>query len=143
MYRTEQGNTFAWITLSTHAFTNFFKILQDASNFCKTQHVLYFLNAWGSRISNMTFPCVMKVMTAKRISVFLCISLHFSTFLFIYLHFSCNSLHFSEFITHFSAFICVSLHFSEQQSHFSLLSLLFTPIHHHSVLSILFTIIHY
>ena len=27
-------------------------------------HVLYFLNAAGSRISNMTFPCVMKVVKA-------------------------------------------------------------------------------
>ena len=25
----------------------------------KTHHVLYFLKAWGSRISNMTFPCDM------------------------------------------------------------------------------------
>ena len=24
----------------------------------KTQHVLYFLKAWDSRISNMTFPCI-------------------------------------------------------------------------------------
>ena len=29
-----------------------------------TQCVLYFLNAAGSRISNMTFPCVMMVMKA-------------------------------------------------------------------------------
>ena len=39
-----------------HACTSFFKILQGSSNFCKTQHVLYLLNAGGSRISNMTFP---------------------------------------------------------------------------------------
>ena len=52
--RTELGNTFAWITLTTHACTNFFKILQGSSDFSKTQHVLYFLNAWGSMISNMT-----------------------------------------------------------------------------------------
>ena len=43
-YRTKPGNTFAWITLTTHACTNFFKILQGSSNLCKTQYVLYFLN---------------------------------------------------------------------------------------------------
>ena len=53
MYRTEPGNTFAWITLTTHS--NFFKILQGSSDFSKTQHVLYFLNSWGSMISNMTY----------------------------------------------------------------------------------------
>ena len=41
---------FAWIILTMHACTNLFKILQDSSNLCKTQHVLYFLNAWGSMI---------------------------------------------------------------------------------------------
>ena len=47
IYRTEPGNTFAWITLTKHACKNFFKILQGSSDFSKTQHVLYFLNAWG------------------------------------------------------------------------------------------------
>ena len=42
--------------------TRFFKFLH---------HVLYFLNAGGSRISNITFPCVMKVIKV-------CISLLFS-----------------------------------------------------------------
>ena len=42
-----------------HAYIfNFFKILQGSSNFFKTQHMLYFLNAGGSWISNMTFLCV-------------------------------------------------------------------------------------
>ena len=53
------------------------KILQGSSNFCKTQHVLYNLNAGGSRISNMTFQCVMKVikvMKVMRISLHICIS---------------------------------------------------------------------
>ena len=40
---------------------NFFQIPQGSSNFSTTQHVLYILNAGGSRISNMTFLCVMKV----------------------------------------------------------------------------------
>ena len=78
--------------------------------------MLFFLNEGGSRISNITFPCVMKVMKATRISLhfftFLCISLHFSSFLCISLHFStfhCISLHFSGFL---SAFLYISLHFS-------------------------------
>ena len=58
MYRTEPGNTFAWITLTTHSCTNFFKILQGSSDFSKTQHVLYFLNSWGSMISNMTYAYI-------------------------------------------------------------------------------------
>ena len=59
--------------------------------------MLYFLNAGGSRISNMKFPCVMKVikvMKVMRISLntaFLYICLHFSAFLYI-------SLRFSEFL---------------------------------------------
>ena len=32
IYRTEPGNAFAWITLTTHADTNFFKVLQGSSN---------------------------------------------------------------------------------------------------------------
>ena len=77
-------NTFAYITLTMHPCTIFFKILQGSSNICKTQHVLYFLNTGGSRISNMTFPCVMKVMKVWGylcIFAFLSISLHFSIFL--------------------------------------------------------------
>ena len=58
------------------------KFLHNSARFCKTQHVLYFQNAGGSRISNMTFPCVMKVM---RISLLICITLHFSAF-FCFLH---------------------------------------------------------
>ena len=34
-------------------------------------HVLYFLNAAGSRISNMTFPCVMMVMKTTFTFIFL------------------------------------------------------------------------
>ena len=49
----------------------FFKILQSSSN-KNNQHVLYFLNAGGSLISNMTLPCVIKV---KRLSVHICIFL--------------------------------------------------------------------
>ena len=60
MYRTEPGNTFAWITLTTHS--NFFKILQlvvqGSSDFSKTHHMLYFLNSWGSMISNMTYEYI-------------------------------------------------------------------------------------
>ena len=63
------------------------KILQDSSNFCKSQCVLYFLNSGGSRISNMTFPCVMKI---TKISLHIFISLHFSAF-------QCISLRFSAF----------------------------------------------
>ena len=62
IYRTEPGNTFAWITLTTHTCTNctnFFKILQGSSHFSKTQHVLYFLNALGSMISNMTYAYIL------------------------------------------------------------------------------------
>ena len=59
IYRTEPGNTFAWITLTTHACTNFLKILKGFSDFSKTQHVLYFLNAWGSMISNMTYAYIL------------------------------------------------------------------------------------
>ena len=32
IYRTEPGNNLAWITLTTHAHTNFFKILQGSSD---------------------------------------------------------------------------------------------------------------
>ena len=72
------------------------------------------LNAGGSRISNITFRCVMKAM---RVSLHIFISLYFSAFLCISLHFSsflCMSLHFSAFhgITlHFSTFLCISLNF--------------------------------
>ena len=59
IYRTEPGNNLAWITLTTHAHTNFFKILQGSSDFSKTQHVLYFLNVWGSMISNMTYAYIL------------------------------------------------------------------------------------
>ena len=59
IYRTEPGNTFAWITLKTHTCTNFFKILQGSLDFSKTQHVLYFLNAWSSKISNMTYANIL------------------------------------------------------------------------------------
>ena len=48
IYRTEP-----WITLTTHACTNFFTIQQGSSNFCKTQHVSK-CSAEGSRILNMT-----------------------------------------------------------------------------------------
>ena len=132
-----QGN-FALLTLSAppgalvfmHACTNLLKILQGSSNFCKTQHVLYFLNAGGSRISNMTFPCVMKVikiMKVMRISLHICISLHFppslhfSTFLCISLQCSAflyTSLRFYAFLCiflHFSSFLYISLHFSAFQ----------------------------
>ena len=102
--------------MAAHTGTIFFKILQRYSNFCKTQHVLYFLNSGGSRISNMTFQCAMKVMNHGYlcISAFLYISLH----LFISLHFSaflCNVQRFSTLhcvSMHFSAFFCISLHFS-------------------------------
>ena len=67
-----------------NASANFFQILQGSSNFCKTQHhVLYFLIAGNSRISNMTFLCtikVIKVMKIMRISLYICIFLHFSGF---------------------------------------------------------------
>ena len=91
----ENRTAFGWITLSTHAW---------------------------SRISNMTFPCFMKVtkvMKVMRISLHICISLHFFSFLYISLHFSSFlyiSLHFSTFLCislYFSEFICISLHFSE------------------------------
>ena len=84
--------------------------------------MLYFLNAVGSMISNMTFLCVMNVIKVLRTSLHfsevLCISLHFSVFLYISLPFSkfvWISLHLSEFLCislHFSAFLCISLHFS-------------------------------
>ena len=34
-----------------------FQILQSESESERTQHVLYSLKAWDSRISNMIFPC--------------------------------------------------------------------------------------
>ena len=37
----------------------------------KTQHVLYFLKAWDSRISNMTFPCI-KCETHKYTNIQIC-----------------------------------------------------------------------
>ena len=60
--------------------TNFLKILQGSSNFCKTQQVLYFLNNGGSRISNMTFPCVMKVIKAMKVMKVMKVTLHISEF---------------------------------------------------------------
>ena len=38
-----------------------FKFLQDSSRFFRfqTQHVLYFLNTWGSMISNMTYAYIL------------------------------------------------------------------------------------
>ena len=123
----------------------FWKFLQDSSNFCKIQHVLYFLNAGGSRISNMTFQCVMKVIKAMkvmRISAFLCISLNFSAFLCISIHFSsflyiseailCISLNFLCISLRFSAFLCISLHFFA-----------FLCISLDSIAVSLFTIFHY
>ena len=71
IYRTEP-----WITLTTHACTNFFTIQQGSSNFCKTQHVSK-CSAEGSRISNMTILCVMKVMRIP-------LHLHFSAFYILY-----------------------------------------------------------
>ena len=62
----------------------------------------------GSRTSNMTFPCVMKVMKVMRINLHICISLHLYSFLCIAWHFSalrCITLH-------FSAFLCISMNFS-------------------------------
>ena len=113
-------------------------ILQNSTRFfkfLKTQHVLYFLNEGGSRITNMTFTCVMKVIMAMkvmRISPHICIYLHFSEFLCIYLHFSCDSLHISEFLTHLSAFLSFFLHF-----------FVFLCISLDSIAVSLFTIIHY
>ena len=108
----------------THKFLQnsirFFKIkLQDPT-------CAFFLNEGGSRISNITFPCVMKVMKATRIS------LHFSAFLYISLHFTaffCISLHFSTFLyisLHFSAFLCISLDFYLNFSAFLYISLHFS-----------------
>ena len=37
------------------------KILQGSSDICKTQYVLYFLNAWGSGISNMTYTHILHI----------------------------------------------------------------------------------
>ena len=42
-------------------------------------HVLYFLNAAGSRISNMTFPCVMKLIK-PHLHLHLSYILHLSNF---------------------------------------------------------------
>ena len=53
-------------------------------------HVLYFLNAAGSRISNMTFLCVMKVMkttfTFTFTFTFTHIHIHIYIYIFIYIH---------------------------------------------------------
>ena len=43
----------------TFTFIYFLHILQGSSNFCRTQSVLYFLNAASSRISNMTFGFIL------------------------------------------------------------------------------------
>ena len=110
-------------------------------------HVPYFLNAGGSRISNMTFPCVMKVimvMKVMRISPHICISLHLSAFLYISLHFStflCLSLPFYAPLCihlHFAAFLCISLHLSEFlciSRHFS--AFFYTSLHFSTFLCIL------
>ena len=39
IYRTEPGNTFAWFTLTTHACTNFFKILHGSSDITNTNYL--------------------------------------------------------------------------------------------------------
>ena len=36
-----------------------YKVLQGSSDFSKTQHVLYFLDVWGSMISNMTYAYIL------------------------------------------------------------------------------------
>ena len=95
----------------------FWKFLQDSWNFCKIQHVLYFLNAgvqgyqiWHSRVSwrSWGYLCISTFLwISLPISTFRCIPLHFSAFLWISLNFSeCLwiSLHFSTFlyISHFT-----------------------------------------
>ena len=65
--------------------------------------MLYLLNAGGSRISNMTFPCVMKVMKIMKISLHIFISLNISAFLCI------SPLNFPEFL-YTSAFLWILLH---------------------------------
>ena len=107
--------------MTTHTGTNFFKILQGFSNFCKTQHVLYFLNAGGSRISNDIPVChgghkgheghegnedIFSYLISLNFSTFLLISLHF-------IRFHCISLRFFTFLyifLYFSAFLYISLH---------------------------------
>ena len=90
----------------------FFKILQSSSN-KNNQHVLYFLNAGGSLISNMTLPCVMKVKKVMSISLHICISLYFSAFsTFLYI-----SIHFSTFLCIFHAKFAMAVwNFSENSS---------------------------
>ena len=98
-----------------HACTNFFKSLQGSSNFCKTQHVLYFLNVGCSRISNI--PVCHEGHKGHEGHEDISAYLHFSAFLFISLHFSsflCISMNLSAFIwislisLHFSAFYMLS-----------------------------------
>ena len=96
-----------WKSMQAQISSTFYKVLQISVR-------PNILNAGGSRISNITFRCVMKAM---RVSLHIFISLYFSAFLCISLHFSsflCMSLHFSAFhgITlHFSTFLCISLNF--------------------------------
>ena len=71
-----------------HAYisSKFYKALQISVR--PKMYYIYFLNSVGSRISNVTFPCVMKVMRISlpaylNFSAFLYISEYFSTFLCI------------------------------------------------------------
>ena len=131
--RTKPGNTFAIITLATHACTNFLKIQQGFSKRPNMCYISKFRGFKDIKYDNLvcheghedislsaclcislhfsTFHCI-----SLQFSVFLCISLHFSAFLYISLYFSaclCMSLHFSAFLyisLHFTVFHCIPLH---------------------------------
>ena len=97
-----------WKSMQAQISSKFYKVLQISVR-------PNILNAGGSRISNITFRCVMKAM---RVSLHIFISLYFSAFLFISMHvsaFLCISRHFSAFLyisQHFFEFLCISLHFT-------------------------------
>ena len=87
IYSTEPGNTFARITLTTHACT---KVLQISvrPNMC---YIFFFSKCrrFKDIKSNRTLPCVMRISSYLHFSSFLLISLHFSAFLCISL--SCET----------------------------------------------------
>ena len=113
--RTKPGNTFAIITLATHACTNFLKIQQG---FSKRPNMCYISKFRGFKDIKYDNLVCHEGHEDISLSACLCISLHFSTFHCISLHFSsflCISLYFPTFLClslHLIAFLHILLHFS-------------------------------
>ena len=56
-----QNRTRQYLCMNYFDNTCMYKCLQDSTRFFrfKTQHVLYFLNVWGSMISNLTYAYIL------------------------------------------------------------------------------------